>query len=86
MYSRVGVGLTGVLVVGLSVLAALGVCSLFGMWATLIILEVGPASVMTVVSFTFCSCSSCAYCVSSAQLQSVLNVSKYMSPGVALRH
>ena len=39
VYSRVGVGLTGVLIVGLSVLAALGICSLFGMWATLIILE-----------------------------------------------
>lgn len=44
VYSRVGVGLTGVLIVGLSVLAALGLCSLFGMWATLIILEVRPAS------------------------------------------
>ena len=42
MCSRVGVGLTGVLIVGLSVLAALGLCSLFGMWATLIILEVDP--------------------------------------------
>lgn len=40
VYSRVGVGLTGVMIVGLSVLAALGLCSLFGMWATLIILEV----------------------------------------------
>ena len=40
IYSRVGVGLTGVMIVGLSVLAALGLCSLFGMWATLIILEV----------------------------------------------
>ena len=39
VYSRVGVGLTGVMIVGLSVLAALGICSLFGMWATLIILE-----------------------------------------------
>lgn len=40
VYSRVGVGLTGVMIVGLSVLAAFGLCSLFGMWATLIILEV----------------------------------------------
>ena len=44
VYSRVGVGLTGVLIVGLSVLAALGLCSLFGMWATLIILEVRATS------------------------------------------
>ncbi|DBB06657.1 TPA: hypothetical protein ACH3X1_012171 [Trebouxia sp. C0004] len=48
VYSRVGVGLTGVLIVGLSVLAALGICSLFGMWATLIILEVIPFLVLAV--------------------------------------
>lgn len=38
--SRAGLGLAGVCIVLCSVLGALGICSLFGLWGTLIIMEV----------------------------------------------
>ena len=37
---RLGLGFGGVVIVAASVLAALGLCSLCGMWSTLIIMEV----------------------------------------------
>lgn len=72
VYSRVGVGLTGVMIVGLSVLAALGICSLFGMWATLIILEVWHIyNCFFEHCFGYCvkiscCCASVVICLSSA--------------------
>lgn len=39
--SRAALGLGGVLIVAASVAGALGLCSMFGMWSTLIIMEVG---------------------------------------------
>ena len=38
---RASLGLGGVLIVVAAVAGALGLCSLFGMWSTLIIMEVG---------------------------------------------
>lgn len=40
---RVSLGLGGVLIVAGAVAGALGLCSLFGMWSTLIIMEVRAA-------------------------------------------
>lgn len=40
---RASLGLGGVAIVLAAVAGALGVCSLFGMWSTLIIMEVRPA-------------------------------------------
>ena len=46
--SRAGLGLGGVLIVAASVAGALGLCSWFGMWSTLIIMEVIPFLVLAV--------------------------------------
>ena len=40
---RASLGLGGVVIVLAAVAGALGLCSLFGMWSTLIIMEVGSA-------------------------------------------
>ncbi|KAK9823955.1 hypothetical protein WJX72_006638 [[Myrmecia] bisecta] len=48
VYSRLSLGLGGVLMVAAAVLGALGVCSLLGVWATLIIMEVIPFLVLAV--------------------------------------
>ncbi|EIE26672.1 multidrug efflux transporter AcrB transmembrane domain-containing protein [Coccomyxa subellipsoidea C-169] len=45
---RVSLGLGGVLIVAGAVAGALGLCSLFGMWSTLIIMEVIPFLVLAV--------------------------------------
>lgn len=46
--SRAGLGLGGVLIVAFSVAGALGLCSMAGMWSTLIIMEVIPFLVLAV--------------------------------------
>lgn len=46
--SRASLGLGGVLIVAGSVAGALGLCSMFGMWSTLIIMEVIPFLVLAV--------------------------------------
>ena len=45
---RASLGLGGVLIVLAAVAGALGLCSLFGMWSTLIIMEVGASALPTV--------------------------------------
>ncbi|KAF8057679.1 NPC1 [Scenedesmus sp. PABB004] len=46
--SRAGLGAAGVAIVAASVAGGLGLCSLFGMWSTLIIMEVIPFLVLAV--------------------------------------
>jgi Niemann-Pick C1 protein len=43
-----GLGAAGVLIVAASVAGALGLCSMFGMWSTLIVMEVIPFLVLAV--------------------------------------
>lgn len=50
IHSRVGLGVAGVALVGVAVLAAMGLCALLGVWSTLIIMEVGGDSWVGVLS------------------------------------
>lgn len=40
VHSRLGLAIGGVVLVGLAVVGGMGLCSMFGIWATLIIMEV----------------------------------------------
>jgi len=56
---RASLGLGGVIIVLAAVAGALGLCSLFGMWSTLIIMEASPSAVLCMRSVRLSNCSMC---------------------------
>ena len=54
---RASLGLGGVVIVLAAVAAALGLCSLFGMWSTLIIMEASSSAVLCLRSVRLANCS-----------------------------
>ena len=56
---RASLGLGGVVIVLAAVAGALGLCSLSGMWSTLIIMEASPSAVLCLRSVRLANCCMC---------------------------
>ena len=67
---RASLGLGGVAIVLAAVAGALGLCSLFGMWSTLIIMEVRPADLED--PFSVRASLTCTHCSPVSSMMSVV--------------